>query len=212
MAKANDKSNDGGATVLEDDELIVAPFGIEADHPRNSDLLLQSIPNCRLRSSIDGSRSIIDAKTGDVRVPLDQARALSSFPRTPGMQLMVNPMRGAYVVLDPLEDPANEQVIDRVNKYLKQNTPIRSNSQIKGVPKQKGELDKDRMKTLCREILDLHDAGHIKVVQGMLPDRETVDSLPGNYLLNPGSRVQNTQPRYEKDLEGWVDRLSQNGG
>ena len=68
------------------------------------------------------------------------------------------------------------------------------------------------MKSLCREVAQLIKLGHMRVVAGAAPDEEDVDDLPGEYLLNPGSRVQTTQPRYEKDFEKWVSNLSQGGG
>jgi hypothetical protein len=189
-------------------EILVAPFGIEIDHPRNDDVMLQSIVGLRLRSAINGSKGVIDAN-GDLRVPQDQSRALASFPHTPGMQLHINPRDLTYVVVDPLND--NPDMCNRVLRFLKEHGGT-SVKEVKGVPTQKGELDVDRMKTLCREIIWLLTAGEAKICKGAVPKLEDVEDLPGKFLLNPGSRVQNTQPRYEEDWDAWVSNLSRSGG
>lgn len=183
-------------------------FTVEADHPRNGDLIIQAIPGVRLRGSVDGSRHTIDAKSGDTRVPIDQARALASFPRTPGMHLSIDPRRSTYRILDPLYK--NENLLNRISQHFKE--AGRGSVQVKGVAPTEGELDRDRMKTLCREVVDLVALGHMKVVAGALPDMDAIDDLPGKFLLNPGSSVPNTQPRYEEDYEEWVSKLGHNGG
>lgn len=183
-------------------------FTVEADHPRNCDLILQAIPGCRLRGSIDGSRHTIDAKSGDTRVPIDQARALASFPRTPGQHLTIDTRRMAYRISDPLYQ--NDVMLNRIAQHFKESG--KSSVQVKGVPPLEGTLDKDRMKTLCREVFDLLALGHMKIASGAAPGMDDIDDLPGKYLLNPGSVVQNTQPRYEEDFQTWVDNLSRGGG
>lgn len=200
-----------GTEVTKDEEKkggFIPPFTVEADHPRNCDLILQSIPGCRLRGSVDGSRHTIDAKTGDTRVPIDQARALASFPRTPGMHLSVDPRRLTYKITDPLFK--NEAMLNRIQQHFKE--AGRSSTQVRGVAPLEGTLDKDRMKTLCREVAGLLELGHMKIVAGAKPDVDDIEELPGQFLLNPGSRVQNTQPRYETEYDDWVSRLSQGGG
>lgn len=188
----------------------VAPFAVEADHPRNCDLLLQSVPGARLRSAIDGTKSIVDAKTGDIRVPLDQSRYLASFPKTPGMQIHVNPAKCEYIILDPLEDDKNAKARERIKSFLAQHG--QRVDAIKGVPMLRGKLDIHRMKTLCRELLWIVEAGEGKIVLGPTPAIQDIDKLPGHFLLNPGSRVMNTQPMYEKDWDKWFDQLVKSGG
>lgn len=190
--------------------IIVAPFGIEADHPRNSDLLLQAAPGVRLRSMIDGTKPVIDQKTGDPRIPLDQSRHLATFPKTPGMQIHVNPAKCIYKVIDPLH--GNEAICHRIASFLRENTGLSPSTRIDGVPPREGKLDIHRMKTLCRELVQLVEAGHAKVVHGELPTMAEIVDLPGAFLLNPGARVANTQPVYEKDWDSWVANLSHHGG
>ena len=198
----------GTASEQEAQKGFIPPFTVEADHPRNCDLLIQAIPGCRLRGSVDGSRHTIDSATGDTRVPIDQARALASFPRTPGMHLSVNPRQGTYRISDPLFQ--NEQMLNRIQQHLKESG--RGIVQVRGVAPTDGKLDRDRMKTLCREMVHLLELGHMKLVAGAKPDLDEIDELPGQFLLNPGSTVQNTQPRYETDYEEWVTKLAQGGG
>ena len=62
----------------------VEPFGIVIDHPRNNDVMLQSIPNCRLRSRISSNRTVKDSRTGRTTVPIDQSIGLANLSDTPG--------------------------------------------------------------------------------------------------------------------------------
>lgn len=201
-------------TIMADPQLrssiSVLPFGIEADHPRNSDIMLQCIPGARLRSAISGTKPCVDAKTGELRVPLDQSRHLGSFPSTPGMQVHVNPAELTYAIVDPMH--GNEQLCDRVGKYLRENAGYSPNKKINGIPPQNGKLDIHRMKSLCREMLWLVNADEAKKAKGAIPTIEDINDLPGYYLLNPGARVHTTQPIYEKDFEDWVAQLSHSGG
>lgn len=190
-------------------EVTIPAFGIVADHRRNSDLLLQAIPNCRLRSIIKSSRTVIDTKTGDEVVPQDQARHLGSLPEIPGMQIHVNPKECTYKVYDPLVD--NADLCDNIRKRIK-NAVGHAPDKIQGVKTQEGKLDRDRMKTLCRELRWIVDSGDARVVKGVLPDLDDIDRMGGRYLLNPGSVVQNTQPRYEDEWDAWIQQLQASRG
>ena len=195
---------------IEKHTFIITPFGIEANHPRNSDLLLQCIPGVRLRSAIDGSKAYTDPRTGIEHVPVAQATSLASFPRTPGMQLHVNPAELSYTVIDPLHN--NEAMLTRISAYLRDKEGIKTDAKLNGLPPKSGTLDQHRMKSLCREMLWLVLAGEAANCKGVMPDLEEIDRLPGYFLLNPGSVVPNTQPIYEKDMPDWVNRLSHSGG
>ena len=190
-------------------EIIVAPFGIEADHPRNCDLLLQCIPGERLRSAFDGGKSVKN-RAGDMVTPRDQASFLASFPKTPGQQLLVNPAELTYKIIDPLaKDPA---LLDRVTKFVRNNMALRTDAQMKGVPDKEGKLDVHRMKSLCYEMLNLVNSGEAKLCKGSLPTEKELEELPGRELLNPGLQTHTTQPRYKDEWDAWVDRLTQSGG
>jgi hypothetical protein len=183
---------------------VVQPFGVEVDHPRNCDILIQSIPGCRLRGKI---KPVVQTVQGGVSTPLCQGHAL---PDVPGMQLHVNPAKLTYAIVDPLEDDDNAK--QRIVNYMRLTQGISADYKIRGMKTQQGELDAHRMKTLCREICNLLDEGHVRVVKGPRPSREDVEDLPGKFMLNPGSRIQNSQPIYEEDFEAWKDRLTMIGG
>lgn len=198
----------GDSMTAADVAFFVLPFGIEADHPRMSDLLLQSVPGVRLRSSIDGAKGIKDPRTGDVRIPIDQSTYMASCPRVPGMQIHVNPKDLQYAVIDPLY--ADKDLLERIKRWLKEKRGASSN--IAGVPPTQGTVDLHRMKTLCRELVTLVNNGEAKKVKGSLPDLSEVASMPGYFLLNPGLRTNTTQPIYEHQFEDWVHNLSHTGG
>jgi len=191
-------------------KIIAQPFGIEADSPRNADVMLQSIPGCRLRGRVEAGKPVIDAKTGDPMIPQDQSRHLGKLPPIPGMQLHVNPAKCTYQIIDPLFD--DDDLCERIRKGMEDDSPFRTESRLRGVPPQKGTLDIHRMKTLVREMLWLISSNDAKVVKGSEPELEDINQMAGKYLNNPGSRVRNSQPRYEEDMEAWVNNLNAHGG
>ncbi len=197
------KEKEGGKVAT------VAPWGIEADHPRNSDLAIQAIPGCKLRGGIKASRTVKDAKSGEEMVPLDQARHLGQLPSIPGMQLHINPTKGTYKIVDPLY--GDETMCERISKRIQASSLVRGNVKLSGVAPQDGKLDQHRMKTLCREMLNIVDAGEAIIVAGPKPSRDDVDNLPGRYLLNPGSRVESGQPLFEDELEEYRQKVNQRG-
>jgi hypothetical protein len=191
--------------------MTVPPFGVEADHPRNSDLLLQCIPGMRLRSAISASKGTVrntqDPDNAPV-IPEGQSIGLGSFGQIPGMQIHVNPAKLTYVVQDPMH--GDERLCERVVRAMKQRGMAVANK-INGVSPQEGKLDEHRMKTLCRELIWLLDAGEARMVKGPKPDLEDVDEMPGRYLLNPGSRIPNSQPTFEDEMPDWVNNLQKVG-
>ncbi len=189
---------------------IVPPFGLECDPGRNTDVMLQGITGCRLRGSINASKTVKDYKTGDDRIPKDQVMNLSMLPSIPGHEIHVNPAKLTYTIIDPLFE--DEELCAKIVQGMKSDDRPFPVEKITGRPPQSGELDKHWMKTLCRELIRMIESGDMKLVKGTEPKLEDVDELPGNYLLNPGSQYRTSQPRYEKDLEAWVDRLSMSGG
>lgn len=189
------------------------PFTIEADHPRNSDLLIQSIPNCRLRSAIASAKgTIVNMQDPDniPVIPKDQSRHLGSLPLIPGMRLSVNPKKKTYTISDPLHE--DEKLCKQIERALESDDrPVRMSS-VRGVPPMEGTLDEHRMKTLIRELFHIVKTGEARVVKGNLPDIQSIDELQGKFLLNPGSRVHNNQPQFEEDLPDYINNLSRTGG
>lgn len=199
--------------VVEKKTATIPPFTIEADHPRNCDLLLQSVPNCRLRSAIKASRTTlknIASEDNTPVIPKDQARHLGSLPPIPGMRLMVNSAKLTYEVTDPLHE--DKGLCDKIQAAMRSDDRPYLSGGVKGVPSQAGILDIHRMKTLCREIIHLLEAKHVVIRKGMPPKLDDVTELPGKFLLNPGSRVPNSQPTFEEDLSEYVDNLQKTGG
>ena len=180
-------------------------FTVEADHPRNADLIIQTIPGLRMRSAIDGTKPIKDNRTGEAMVPQAQAKALGSFPRTPGLRITVDPPSLKYLVHDPLN--SQPETLDRIATWFaREGKPV--SGTFKGVSDMGGELDEHRMKTLVRELKQIVDSGEARVVDGDFPDPDT---LPGRYLLNPGSRVPNSQPEFEDEYDDWRRNLVKSG-
>lgn len=199
------------ATAAEPAEAVqVAPFAIEIDHPRNCDCRIQSIPGATLRSTIKATRTVKDAKTGEERIPKDQANHLGMLPEIPGMQLHVNPNSGLYRIIDPLH--GNEELCEKIRKRLVESSPMSVASRINGVKPQAGELDIHRIKTLCREMIRMVQSGEAKVIKGTLPKMDEVEGMAGEFLLNPGAMVHNGQPQYERDWTEWVANLNRMGG
>ncbi len=198
-------------TATEEEKKIKIPsFGIEIDHPRNSDVMLQSIVGVRLRSAIDGTKPVYPKEGKDeVNVPIDQIQGLASFPRTPGMEVHVNPAQLKYTIEDPMH--GDEDLCIRVQKWLEHNSAYSPDKKINGHPLREGELDVNRMKTLCRELFHLVESGEAKRAKGSVPTMKEIEGLPGRFLLNPGSRVQNTQPMFEDEYDSWVQGISRSG-
>lgn len=200
------------ATVSEKPKtrVTVGAFTIEADHPRIQTLVCQAAP-VSLRSRLVASRPIVDAKTGESHIPRDQAAALGQLPEVPGMTMELDPETCTYRVHDPLNDDSDLRAL--LKKRIESSQLGRvGKSDIRGAKDVSEKLDAHRFKTLVREIKWRLDAGEAKVIKGVAPDMEDIDDLPGNYLLNPGSRVPNSQPRYEKDFEEWIANLHRSGG
>jgi hypothetical protein len=183
---------------------VVPAFGIEADHPQMCDLLIQSIPGCRLRSRIRPTTTTVQ---GQVRTPQTHGH---SPPEVPGMQLHVNPAELSYVILDPLNN--DEDAKARIKRYLHLTTGARQDTNLRGVETRKGTLDVHRIKTLVREVIWLLKENSVRMVKGAAPEMDDADEMPGKYLLNPGLRTQTTQPTFEEDYDGWVDQLTRAGG
>ena len=196
------------------DTVIVPPFTIEADNPRNSDLIVQSIENCRLRSKIKPTKQIFDREPGmpkgeQVEVP-ENARMIGGIPRDiPGMRLSVNPMEGTYEITDPLE--GDERTLERIQNAINRSTGYKTGNKLSAVRSREGHIDKDRMKTLVRELYFAVEAGHAKMHKGPKLSLEDINDLPGRYLLNASNFSQWNQPKYEDEFEGFKEKINRLG-
>jgi len=198
------------ATAEKQESRTYVKFGIEIDNQNNGNQLIQSVPGLRLRSAIDGHRPVKDVKSGEMMVPVDRSRGLATLQRIPGMELHVDPENRTIMIKDPLNN--DEQMCKRIYRYMKETSAFSVGDKIEGVPPRTEILDPHRMKTLCREMLWLLESGDAKLVRGKQPTIEEIEELPGKFLLNPGSRIGNTQPVYEDQWDEWVENLSRSGG
>jgi len=190
----------------------VSPFGIEADGKGNGNVFLKSIPNCNLRSRVKQVRMIIgherDPQTLErMRKPVSGGMVRDLPANIPGMQLHVNPKDCTYLIIDPLFD--DQDTLDRIQAAVEAHKGMRTGKKLRGVPKRGGTISTDSMKTLIREILCVLESNNARVCKGTIPDRDDVDDLPGDYLLEPANRGKWNRPRYEKDLPEWVQTLNQ---
>lgn len=188
---------------------IVPPFGIRVDHPRMCDVLLQCIPNARLRSSISSSKPVKDQTTGEEMIPVDQATSLASFPKIPGMRIHVNPAKLTYTITDPLR--GNEDLCEKIRKRINERGAFTIRDKVEGVPPQDGSLDEHRMKSLCRELLWLLEAKEAKMTKGPEPTMKLIEKLPGYFLTNPGKKIPNSQPEFEHQIPAWRTALAKAG-
>jgi len=184
---------------------LIPPFVVEADHPQNCDLMLQCIPGARLRSTIKSTT--VDASGKNFRT---QTVRNHQLPSVPGMRLAVHPLEGTYLISDPLNDDEDAQ--QALKAFLVRVNQASKDSVMKGEKEVRGKLDIHQMKSLCREVFNLAEEKVIKVIEGSVPTMQDILDMDGEFLLNPGSRISNTQPRFEIDFQTWVDQLSRSGG
>lgn len=192
----------------------VLPFTVEIDLPRNGHLVIQSIPGrASLRSRFDATKTTAfggnSERKDDQVIPMTQIANFGTHPAMPGQRIHVDPEKGEYVISDPMRD--NKELLSKFARWLDTQNVI-GNNERNGFPTVKGHLDIDWMKTLCRELYHVIKNKDGRLVEGPSFDLDDVDSLPGDYLLNPGSTIRTSQPKYEKQLESWERQLNQVGG
>lgn len=186
----------------------LAPFTLEADHPRNCDVILKGIPNCRLRGALSAAKSVWSEKDQDYIRPETRWTAIGKYPEVPGMQVQVNPAELTYTIIDPLHN--NERLLERIKKAMKHGAG-HVPEKLNGVPPRQGTLTVHEMKTLCRELFRRMQNGDMKLVQGPAPTMEAIEQLPGHFLNDPTPRWRIAQPQFEKDVRDWEDRLTRTG-
>jgi len=193
----------------------VMPFVISAQHPRNCDVAIQSL-NLVLRGSVSATVETFDKQwseeefeEGKATRPM-AAKIVDGVGELPGMQLQVDPAGCRWKVVDPLYK--DEKRLSRLKRAMKRAVGISVSDNLGGVPSKEGKIDIHMMKTLCRELLCFIESGEIQVVKGTAPTLEDIEELPGEFLLNASNIMNWRQPRFEKDYEGWVDKMSQISG
>ena len=195
-------------------KVAVTPFTVEARTPRNQDLLIQCLDGLRLRGAVSSTVEIFD-KQWQAESPDEEEETVPSPAKTipgvgelPGEQLYVNPATGEWKTFDPLF--RKENVLERIRKAMRRQSGMSNvGERLQGIKPRSGKVDRDRMKTLCRELLCLVESKEARVVKGIAPTAEDVDELPGRYLLNWSNRSKWHQPKYEDQLDGWTDKVNQ---
>ena len=204
------------STVTEKKKSVsVMPFVISAKHPRNCDVAIQSL-GLVLRGAVSATVEIFDKQWSEEDFEEGKstrpagAKIVDGVGELPGMQLQVDPAGCRWKAVDPLYK--DEKRLTRIKKAMKRAVGISVSDNLGGVPPKEGRVDVHTMKTLCRELLCFLESGEIRMVKGTAPTLENIDELPGRYLLNASNMMNWHQPRFEKDYEPWVDKMSQISG
>jgi len=185
----------------------VAPFVAELTG-NCCDIVVQSIPGARLRGAVTHLRKVFNPQRNG-QEEMAPSGIIPGTPDIPGMQLHVNPGLCRVKIVDPLR--GNDDLCSSILRVLKSQHVLRTAEKVEGVPTREEKLEPSRMKTLCREIFRMVKDDMAVIKKGPPPTMDEIDDLPGHYLLNPGSHVQNHQPKYEKDLENFVENLTRAG-
>jgi len=130
----------------------------------------------------------------------DVGAAMQSMPAIPGLRMKVVPRLKRAILYDPLDE--RPELLDRINKVartaLHNATPYRPQERVEH------NLTDDALKSLLRDLRMLQDECHaLKVVEGELPDHETIAALPGRELYDPWYSGH-AQPRFRDDIEAWM--------
>ena len=195
----------------------VRPFAIEADTPRNGDLIIQSLGLLRLRGAVSASVMVFDKQwneedyeEGEQTRPAP-ARLIDGIGELPGVCLFVNPGKLEWELKDPLYKKENK--LEFIRKALRRVRGVRSTGdRLQGMKPQKGTVDVDTMKSLCRELLCFIEADEARVIKGTKPTMEDIEAMPGRFLLNNVNMSGWMQPKYEDQYLDWVNRRSQLDG
>lgn len=183
----------------------VQPFAIEVT-ASCQDVKIQSIPNCILRGRVRSTKKIINILGPGRDITTGPSKVIPGIPDVDGMQLHVSPGTCKVKVVDPLF--GDEETLNLIKTLVDAYQGTRTKSKLSGMPTREEKLEPSRMKTLVRELIWWEEEGMVKFIKGTKPEMEDIDNLPGKYLLNPGSMIQNMQPRYEEDFQDWVDGLA----
>ena len=181
----------------------VQPFVVEITG-NNSDVVIQSIPACVVRGAVKANKRVFSPKS-EGKTTIAPSGNFPGIPEVPGMWLKVNPGRCVCTIEDPLAE--DKPLLQELEAALKAVGRMDKGKKLEPLPTRKEELEPSRMKTLVREVVQMIECGMAKMKRGELPAMENIEKLKGHFLLNPGARVANYQPRYEKDYEAYVAKL-----
>lgn len=201
------------------ERLQLSPFVIEARTPRNQDLLIQNLDGLRLRGAVQVTVEVFNnSQTQDMdeedgpngsrpKTFTAPARLIDGIGELPGELLHVNPRTGEWRTEDPLYN--NKTVLERVRNAIRRTMGFSVVGQeLRGVKPRSGVLNKDRMKSLCEELLCFVESREARVVKGRMPTREEIEQMEGRVLLNWMNRQSWKQPKYRDEYEAWEQRIN----
>mgnify|MGYP000715152702 CR=1 FL=1 len=139
----------------------------------------------------------------------DSGGRIQRMPEIPGLYFTVDPAKNVVTVTDPLDLPENKTLLQTINAVAR-DIAI-TGQQFAGVPVQKFELNNHEFKSFLLEIIGYHSTGYITInmIEGTLPDVDSVQALPGKELFDPRSN-SHVQPKFVKDVEEYLQRLTFN--
>ena len=196
-----------------------AAFVIEAQTPRNQDILIQNLDGMRLRGAVRATTEVFDRSWKDEDAEDDYeemapvtrpapAAIIDGVGELPGERLFVNPETGEWKTMDPLREKKN--TLERIRMAIRRTFGFAVIGQrLLGMKPRKGTVDPDRMKSLLVELLCFVEAGEVKVVKGRAPSREEIDAMPGRVLLNWMNRQGWKQPKYDDQIDEWGRKINQ---
>ncbi len=181
---------------------VLAPFTVEFGDSHNRTILLACF-NEKFRGSFSNgkahSRTSGAPNIGD----------MNQMPDLPGQRMEVDWRKRTVTVTDPLED--DEELVDRMNRVLRNNRITGSNQKCVFVPSVvKTKLNDNQLKTLVLELAKLRDGGSLEVTTGSLPATDKLDNLPGRQFFDP-MNSSSRKPTFVDQYEDWatqVDRMN----
>ena len=171
-------------------------FTVEFGDDRNRTITLNVT-----RQQVRGKFSLLNLMRGEGGAR-QVGEKMSGMPDIPGIRMKVEPKELRFTLYDPLEK--KPELLQQINGVLKRGLIVGTESTF--VPKVEQLLSLDEMKSLLMELDQKRDSGCLEVVQGELPLKGELESLPGDELYDPWSSNPN-KPPLKKDADAWRRRV-----
>jgi hypothetical protein len=138
----------------------------------------------------------------------DAARlgSLAAMPDVPGICLTLNPRDRKAVLFDPLEN--DPQLLNQVTAVWRNSNPLHGGGAFGYVKRKELMLGEHQFKTLVIEVYRRHQAGHVRVMKGTMPSWETIESMPGREIYDPGDTITQRKERYVDEVDEFGVPLS----
>lgn len=141
------------------------------------------------------------------------AEELGNMPDVPGLVIVLNTQKRQITVTDPLRDPANEKLLNKLKSSFQR--IFKTNDKFVPEKTKVFNLPEDDIKTAALWLLGQHDLGSLKLIKGTIPTFEQIKTLPGYFLKNRGStdpdlrkQFANDEVRYVKPDTGEDDQFN----